>query len=580
MNMGKVVIFFLVLGFGPILKAQVTVVSKIVDANTKEKLIYCHVINQTTRATYITNEEGEFRMNDAKSSDSLLITYLGYKHLELTVEEAAQRKIIKLTRNAALLAEVQIPLNDKKLLDLIKDCAKALNKSPDFYSKAYLELYCEDDSTHLELLQMYFNVLCQGGHIPNFYLKAGRVALTAQEDRQFINLGSTQALALLNPALPSIGYPLNPLVLTEIFAKELFYIKKLSDSDENNMVHLEFEPKILSDSSRLFRGEMFIRKSDKQLLKLNLKIDNSRSHPFLTLSRRDSIASVSFNLNYYFNKIGTETRLTLIDFTFKLKYLSGANENKEMRNIKTEGLLQLYDDNQLFTLPFFELDNTKNDYRKMSLIPTDNLFWQRNKTLQVTAKQQKRYDLFAKDGILLNFDEIENNLNPDKTNRNPFDKFFEHNNLLWSKNAIVRLTPSDKSKKEVANIAVQFFLDINKFGDSLYHNSHTILDVFNTSYNLENKPEHLAYVNIYFDLCEIIRRDMAAELDKTQDIDEMKKIYKEANKKLKEMTKAYKKDLKLGQNILNFPSWNEKVKLALDRDHVKYFGLQIPDYAK
>lgn len=580
MNIAKVVILNLLLYLGTFLGAQNALIAKIIDANTKENLIYCHVINLTSRVTCITNEEGEFRINDARPNDSLLISYLGYNHVKMTVADAAQKHVIKLKPNAALLTEVQIPLNDKKLLEMVKDCSGKLNKSKKFQSKAYLELYCEDDSTHLELLQMYFNVVCRGGHISDFLLKAGRVALTSQEEKQFINLGSTQALILLNPTLPSFLYPLNPLVLTEIFAKDLFYIKRLSDLDENGVVHIEFEPKILKDSARLFSGEMFIRKSDNQLLKLNLNINNSRNHPFLPVSRRDSIASVSINLNYYFNKIGNDTRLTLVDFTFKLKYLSGANERKEMRNIKTEGLLQLYDDSELFTLPFFEFDNTKNDYRKMSLIPTDSLFWQRNKTLQVTEKQQKRYELFAKDGILLNFNEIENDINPASTKGDSFDQIFEHNNIIWRKSAIVRMKPNVNAPIEKTDIVVQLFLDINKFGDSLYHNSHTVFDVFKTQYYLENKPEHLAYVNIYFDLCEIIRREMVVELNKTQDINMMKKIYKETNKKLKKMTKSYKNEMKFGRNILNFSKWNEKVKAELGRDHLKYFKVDVSKDSK
>lgn len=580
MNIGKVVILCVLLSVTQILIAQTEVVSKIVDASNKESLIYCHVLNLTTSAAYITNAEGEFRINQARFTDSLLITYIGYKDVKLTVKEASQKKVILLAPNAELLTEVKIPLNDKKLLKLIRDCAETLDKSPAFYSKAYLELYSEDESTHLELLQMHYNVQCQGGHIPNFYMKAGRVALTDQADKLFVNLGSTQALALLNPVRFSPMYPVNPLFLTEEQNKEKYYIRKISESDENDVVHLEFEPKILSDSSKIFSGEMWIRKTDKQLLKLNLKINNSLRHPFLPIRPKDTLQNVSFNLNYHFNKIGTKTRLTLLDFRFGLKYLSGSREKTELRHIETEGLVQLYDDKELFVIPFFKYDLTHNDYRKMSLIPTDSLFWAKSKTLQVTEKQQKRYDLFAKNGVLLNFSEIKNQSNIRTPDQNPFEDFFEYNNVIWNNNSFVRLNPNVESKKEKADIAVQLFLDINKFGDSIYHNSHTILDLFKTEYNLENKPEHLTYLNLYFDHCEIIRREMEAALNKTQNLDEMLTIYDEANAKIVDLSKKYKKDLKFGHNMLNFPPWNEKVKKELGRDLIQYFGLHMPDYIK
>lgn len=579
-NIYRVVLFCVFLGQVQLLLAQTSVVSKVIDASTKESLIYCHVLNLTTSSAYITNAEGEFRINQPRFTDSLLISYVGYNDVRITVKEASQKKVILLAPNAELLTEVKISLNDKKLLKLIKDCAETLDKSPEFYSKAYLELYSEDESTHLELLQMHYNVRCKGGHIPNFFMKAGRVALTDQADKLFVNLGSTQALALLNPVRYSPMYPVNPLLLTIDENIQKYYIRKISESDENDVVHLEFEPKIMRDSSKIFSGEMWIRKSDKQLLKLNLKINNSLRHPFLPIRPNDTLQNVSFNLNYHFNKIGTTTRLTLLDFRFGLKYLSASREETELRHIETEGLVQLYDDKELFVIPFFKYDQTHNDYRKMSLIPTDSLFWAKSKTLQVTEKQQKRYDLFAKNGVLLNFSEIKNQSNIRTPDQNPFEDFFEFNNVIWNKNSFIRLKPNVESKKEKADIAVQLFLDINKFGDSLYHNSHTILDLFKTEYNLVNNPEHLTYLNLYFDHCEIIRREMEVALNKTQSLDEMLTIYDEANAKIADRTKKYKKDLKFGHNILNFPPWNEKVKKELDRDLIQYFGLHMPAYNK
>lgn len=574
----RVAFIFLLSCICSLLNGQMAMVSKIIDANTKEVLIYCHVINLTTSATYITNEDGEFRINQPNLSDSLLITYLGYSKMKLTVQEASKKEVILLKSDATLLKEINISINDKKILKLIKECAKNLEKAPDFYSKAYLELYCEDESNHLELLQMYYNVRCKGSHIPHFFMKAGRVALTDQADKHFVNLGSTQALALFNPISFSPFYPENPLLLSVKENQSSYYIRKIAESDENDVVHLEFEPKIRKDSVRLFSGEMWIRKSDKQLLNLNLKINNCLNHPFLPIRQDDKLKNVSFDLNYHFNKIGATTRLTLLNFTFGMDYQSVSREQEVLRKIKTEGLVQLYDDKELFIMPFFKYDHAHNDYRKMSLIPTDSLFWEKNKTLQVTEKQQKRYDLFAKNGVMLNFNELKNEKHLNRSIGQNFNDFFEYNNIIWHQNSFLRLNPNTQLKSEVADIAVQLFLDINKFGDSLYHHSLTILDIFETQYNLENKPEHLAYLNIYFDHCEIIRREMEVALNQTQDLHRMVLIYKDANEKIVNLTKTYRKDLKFGHNIRNFPPWNDKVKIGLGRDLIKYSSLIIPEY--
>lgn len=182
-----------------LLHGQNEIVCKVIDAKTKESLIFCHIINQTTSVTYITNEEGEFRINQPRLTDSLSISYVGYYTLGLQVKDLINKNTILLQPDAKMLAEVQISVNDKEVLDLIKKCAEKLKKSPRFMSKAYLELYSEDETHHLELLQMYYNVYGQGSHISDFILKTGRAALTDEIDKLFINLGSTQALTLLNP---------------------------------------------------------------------------------------------------------------------------------------------------------------------------------------------------------------------------------------------------------------------------------------------------------------------------------------------------------------------------------------------
>ncbi len=73
---------------------------------------------------------------------------------------------------------------------------------------------------------------------------------------------------------------------------------------------------------------------------------------------------------------------------------------------------------------------------------------------------------------------------------------------------------------------------------------------------------------------------MEAALNKTQSLDEMLTIYDEATAKIVDLSKKYKKDLKFGHNMLNFPPWNEKVKKELGRDLIQYFGLHMPTYIK
>jgi hypothetical protein len=559
-------------------KAQQDLVGKIVDASTKEPLIYCHILNKTSFETYITNQEGEYRINRPSITDTLLISYLGYSSIKISVREATKKRTIYLEPDAIMLSEVSIAINDKAILDQVKKCARKLNQSVQFTSKAYLELYTQDEENHLELLQMYYNVKCQGAHIPLFFLKTGRVALTDQADKTFVNLGSTQALASLNPGENSDVYPLNPLLLSIKENKKRYYIRKIYESTEQDLLKLEFEPKILKDSLNLFSGEIWMRKSDQQLLKLRLKTNEALKNPFSPIRENDILKRVAVDITYHFNKIQAMTRLTLVDFKFGFDYISSHKTDQKQRRIQTEGIIHLYDEKELFVLPIFFYDYRLNDYRKASLIPYDSTFWERNKALEVTEKQKERYKLFSQNGILLNFTDITRLDGKPKTTFHQFGNFFEFNNIVWNKDAVIRLKSNSDLKRDVADIKVQLFLDINKYGDSLFYNSYTILDVFQTTYNLENKPEHLAYINIYFDLCEMIRREMEEKLNKTQSLKEVINIHIAATDKLKETTVEYNNDVNMGYKIRKLPEWNNKVFEALHRNHIKQFGVIIPDY--
>lgn len=372
-------------------------------------------------------------------------------------------------------------------------------------------------------------------------------------------------------------YPANPLWQSVKENRKKYYIRKVSESAENDIVHLEFEPIKQKDTTKLFSGNMWIKKSNFQLLKLQLYINHASNHPFLPIRVDDKLKNVDLNLTYHFSQFKESTRLTLIDLKFGFDYQSTNKGIVDSRYIKTEGLVHLYDDAELFYLPFYKYDFGHNDYRRLSLFPYDSTFWIKNKALEVTEKQRLRYDKFAKDGFVLNFDDI-SNLRNNEAATSRVNGFFEYNNVFWKKNNVVQLGRNESSTVDVADIVVQLYLDINKFDEIFHYRSVTILDVFNTKYNLANKPEHLVYLNLFFDHCEIIRMEMEEALNKTQDLKAVSEIHKNATQKINDLQAKFKKELKYGHNIRNIPIWNQKVIDTFGKDNVKYFGLIIPDY--
>lgn len=576
--MKKVILLLSFLGCVLPAFGQNVITGIVLDAKTKEKLTYCHVINLKSQEIYITNGEGEFKINDTNKNDSLKISYLGYTEKTILTSDLIKSKTVLLDQDNFQLQEIKVKLNDKELINLITKAANQLRKSRTFQSKAYLELYSEDEKEHIELLQSYYNVTCKGANISDFRIKAGKIALTENVNKLFVNLGSTYALTLLNPAYENINYPKNPLNFSGRQLSKKYYIRAMSDlSPKNDLVHLEFEPIKLKDTTVLFSGEIWISKSENKIMKLRLFSRNLKYYPFKPIREQDELKKVAVEMNYYFNEVNKKHRLTLLTFDYGFEYFSAERDTLNARKIHTDGLVHLYDDQELFFIPIMEFDSLHNDYRKASMIPYDSVFWKMTQSVPATIEQIKRYQLFANSGILLNFEEINRYKSKDGEKNPIVSGFFEHNNIVWDSSAVIRLKPHT-STSNIADLNIQFFVDVNKYNDKLYFTTKTILDVFKTNYSLENKPEHLAYINIYFDLAEIIRRKLQTELESTNDQNTVISIHRKYSQQLFDLIERYKKDLNFGKNIRNFKEWNTLITKELKRDHIKHFKLIIPNY--
>lgn len=601
---------FLLLQFGLVTHfgfSQNFITSKVLDSKSREPLVYCHIINIRTQFLYITNTEGAFRINDPNMNDSLRITYLGYKDKTISVSRILKNEIILLEPDGLLLNEVTIKVNDKTLLDLVFKAGQRLRKAEAFASKAYLELYSEDEGDHLELLQMYYNIKCKGAHISDFRLKAGKIALTNNMEKMFVNLGSTFALTLLNPAKENDFYPKTPFELSRNRLGKQFYLRAISGTNANNgIIHLEFEPMKMKDSLHLFSGEMWIRKADFQVMKLKIVSNRVESHPFYPIRITDSIEKVAVEMNYHFHDVQDRSRLTLLTFDYTFDYVSFNQESSAntLRKIQTDGLIHMYDDNELFILPYFEYDPLHNDYRKVSLLPYNNTFWMKNQALPSTELQKKRYKLFSENGITLNFDEI----NSLKTkNKHPMETLYDFNNIFWDKSAVVQPSYLLQTTRS-SELFVQLYLDINKYNDTFhilsktildvfkshynlvdiigdqfiylnnyFDSSKNILDVFKSQYNIVNKIQnHFIYLNIYFDLAEIVRRKMHNELVNAKDLREVDEIYINSKVQLKKLLNDYTLDVESGKKFNNLKKWNDQVVKELQRDHIRNFKARLP----
>jgi iron complex outermembrane receptor protein len=93
--------------------AQSTVKGKVVDAVTKESLPGAAVSIKGTTTGTITNAEGEFTLKIEKSTETLVVNYVGYKTQEVSVQAKGNGIIsdIKMESNATSMSEIVVVAN-------------------------------------------------------------------------------------------------------------------------------------------------------------------------------------------------------------------------------------------------------------------------------------------------------------------------------------------------------------------------------------------------------------------------------------------------------------------------------------
>ncbi|ADF51664.1 carboxypeptidase-like regulatory domain-containing protein [Zunongwangia profunda] len=104
---------------------------RIIDKETKTPLVYASIIFSDKSLGTTTDENGNFTfpLFDTKLSDSISITYMGYKPIKLTVAESMKLKEFELIQDAFELNEVVINTENINLKQLIKETVKSYNKN-------------------------------------------------------------------------------------------------------------------------------------------------------------------------------------------------------------------------------------------------------------------------------------------------------------------------------------------------------------------------------------------------------------------------------------------------------------------
>ncbi|MDD4236562.1 MAG: carboxypeptidase-like regulatory domain-containing protein [Bacteroidales bacterium] len=574
----------------------VSVNASIKDFDTKEPLAFCNVVIKGSNKGTITNYDGIFNI-ELKSLEELLeISFLGYQTISIKAKYLVKTNTIFLKKTDYMLPEITINAKDDFLYDLINTCRKKTSKNKNYIvSKAYYGIESKVENTSVEFLECYFNGNLQGHNIISLLLKNGRLAKSIYNSTLYSNHETSKAIRLLKLDYDNGYYPAFPLQMSKNDMQKSFYLNIIPS--DSSMFHISFKPK--ADEQSLFKGELWIDKKTMLPLKINLSINNAEILPIIT-TVEDSLKNVSMDITLNYKLIDGNIFPELISFDFKYTIIRGLGAQlldpslDKQLTYNSHAVLYFYDYDNPFILPFFEYDAEIYDYQKLQLIPYNHNFWDYNEALLLSESQKKTIGLLVKDSLQFYYREgnygrdfglkergvilAEGNVGFSAI----FTFWFPDRRVMihksYPKNKTVSLQAAiNYSASMLVKLKTQILLDVNKVYDSLVCDTYSVFEEIYSYYKMPVKEYTNPMVNIYFDLCEIKRRELQSILDTSNlSLEDISKLYYKIEEEKEVLSYKFLYETDYGANQDKMEEWNKYVIDNLGIDNLALFN----DYYK
>ena len=556
--------------------AQTTIKGYIKDFKGHAAIPFCAVGLKQSGKGCLSNEQGFFQLL-ALSSDTLVLSCIGYKRKQIPLSKYMTGAEILLEPSETLLEEVVVYSNDDYLFNLLDASKKHLQDAELQKSKTYFLLETEIDKQPVELIECYYNSEFTANKINDLQFKNGRIGIAPYKDRFFVSLNSSKAFTFLNLLYTDAYMPNNPYQYNKKNNRKYFRLYLIKQYDSIQPVY-QIGFKAQNRNGDFFDGELHILKDKQQLVKIVLSSAKANKQPFKPLFSNAHIKDVAMQITKTYDVHGNDFYLNHMDFNYQLNYLV----NDSLKLVSSSGLMYFYDYNKLFQAPYFVYNHDIDDYKKITSLTYNDQFWQTNQAFSYSEKTKKGVAYYTQNGLLLNY-KNEGNLKQGVLR----NSFFEYNYLMWSSSKRLYLKTSGIKNDTMENFSsadqqiianryalkAQVFLDVNPIGDSLQHYSASIYDVVESYYNIREDKFTNCFLNIYFDLVEIERRKMEKEISKNKhSLKHLDVCYKHTQIAVENLGLKYFKEVERGKNKRKLEEWNEKVKRELGIDNIEIFN--------
>jgi hypothetical protein len=546
------------------------------DAATNAPVPYCTVMLKAAGTSTLTNAEGLFRFHLADDRDSVICASLGHHRAAVSAGTLRAMGEVRLHPATQELEAVVVRPAQDRWYALVARAARTLRDAPAAVARASFALDTYMDEVPTESIEAFYNADVRGPRIRRLDLKQGRIGLAPVGDRYFVNYDGTKALALLDPLTDSEHFPTSPLQWTRPkHLRKHYRVVERGRSTADGTVWLHVSPR--DTSGMAFSMDLWVDTNTARPRSLTLFCWGCGQHPFRPLRPTDRIEHLDLRSTLTFRD---DTAALLLAHAV-LAYTMAYRDSAALRAVSTQAVLRLFDTGRPFVLPFFRYDAAQSDYRRITFQPYDSSFWATAPTLVRTHRQERDRAEFAARGFLTS---------RTRAAALHHHRFFESNYAFWSAESRISLktlppapwsTTPDATQRTAAiaanevRLEAQLYLDVDSVAGGHRIFSATVFDAFNSYYRLPELPVTEAYLNLYFDLCEVERRELDAALRAPGlGLYTIRQLHAAATARMKRTTDQYQREVRLGKDRAALERWNDRVKQALGIDNLELFHLR------
>jgi hypothetical protein len=561
---------------------------KVIDSRTKLPVPYTSIKEKHRKTQAVANADGQFELSPELFSgqDTVIFSCVGYKPQSVAVRTLSATTVIILNPVIYQLKPVDVTSkgNTDYPYQLFSElCRKYRNYHGLSHSKGYFSFLSQSGDIPLEIAESYFTVdeSCSNG-ILQLHLKDGRIGLC---HNNFYSLNTTDIITHFSPF--SLAGNLNIPSSAGNFGyhrlKKLFDVRIIQTSVENGMKKFILQFRVKKDNVQLFSGLAWINATEGTIEELDYSLNTGDFYYLEPVIKGDRTDNISMSLKFIFdNSDKDHPQIARVALDYSLLYRS-SNTASTIR-IVSEGNLLLYDFSQPFPgiLPPGLVDGQENDYQKIGCLPYDSLFWSMPGITIRSDKQKEFIDYFRTHGTLVNFsrslDSIAGsnylrwNADSDVSFTDILNRTPIHEMQLVSEGAVTKFKTTGN---EPYDIICKILFNPVVVGDSLHLSSVTLLNKNDSYYFLGHSLTATTFINLFFDLYELKRREIMAECKQVTKnhkltFDEFHSIYSNGLRQLNDTIKIYQAETTGGTSEKGLLKWHTYIseKTGIDRSRL------------